>query len=187
MNRLSIDKPSARVRSSSVRSGRGQAMLWSVLSALLLMLLVSGCSPNQKTEKVAVDYPTAKSQTMANERAMAAVIAPEDIVETKQNQVSSLLGCSDGGHLWTGQIFVTLAPGADGPGYLQKIEEAWTGKDDWSVAERTTAQGQAVVDITNDAGYNHGVDYSEKRHAIRIMSFSPCFILDPPYEYDTKY
>ncbi|MHA7177260.1 hypothetical protein ACX80D_11440 [Arthrobacter sp. Sr24] len=41
---------------------------------------------------------------------------------------------------------------------MQKIGEAWSGKGDWIVAERTMAEDETVVDITNDAGYSHGVD-----------------------------
>ncbi len=158
-----------------------------LLAALLVVLATAGCSQSQQPERTAVDLQTAKTTTMANERELIAVIAPEDIVDVKQNETSSLLGCSDGGHLWTGQIYVTLAPGADGPGYMQKIMDTWAAKDGWNVSERTTDQGQEVADITNEAGYNHGLDYSGKSNAIRVMSFSPCFTMDPPYEYGTKY
>lgn len=166
---------------------RGQAVSVAFLVAFLVALLASGCSMTQPTERPDVDLQTAKSATMANEREMVALIDDEDIVDTKQNQTSALLDCSDGRHLWTGQIYVTLAAGADGPGYVQKIKMTWTGRDGWTVTQRTTAQGQEVVDINSDAGYNHALDYSEKNNAVRIMSFSPCFTMDPPYEYGNDY
>ena len=168
------------------RLGRSGVTFLALLS-LLVMLLAAGCAKTQEAEVAAVDLQTAKSTTMANERDIVAVIAPEDTVETKQNDVSNLLACSDGEYLWTGQINVFLVPGADGPGYVQKIKDAWSGKGDWNVTERTTAQGEAVVDITNHAGYSHGVDFSAKHNIIRVMSFSPCFTMDPPYEYGNEY
>lgn len=174
-------------QASGVRRPGRSGILILLLLSLLVMLLAAGCAKPQQLERPAVDLQTAKSTTMANERDMVAVIAPGDIAETKQNQVSNLLSCSDGGHSWTGQINAILVPGADGPGYVQKIKEAWTGKGGWTVAERTTAQGETVVDIANDAGYSHGVDFSQKYNAIRVMSFSPCFTMDPPYEYGTEY
>ncbi len=134
-----------------------------------------------------VDLHTATTTTMANERDMVAVIAPEDTVGTQQNKVSHLLGCNDGGHSWTGQITVTLVPGVDGDGYVQAIKEEWTGRDSWTVSQRTTAENETVIDITNAAGYSHGVDFSKKHYAVRVMSFSPCFTLDPHYEYGNEY
>ena len=151
------------------------------------MLLTSGCFPSQEAEKPAADLRTAKSTTMGNEREIIAVIAPEDIVEVKQNETSSLLGCSDGEYTWTGQIAAYLQDGVDGPAYVQKIKKTWTDKGNWDVAERTTAQGMTVVDIANAAGYSHGIDYSEKHHLVRVMSFSPCFTMDPPYQYGNEY
>lgn len=177
---------SAEQASGVRRLGRSGVVVLLLLS-LLVTFLAAGCAKTQQPERPAVDLQTAKSTTMANERDMVAVIAPENIVETKQNQVSNLLGCSGGEYSWTGQINVLLVPGTDGPGYVQKIKEAWTGKDDWNVAERSTAQGEAVVDITNDAGYSHGVDFSAEHNAVRVMSFSPCFTMDPPYEYGKEY
>ncbi|WP_129587131.1 hypothetical protein [Arthrobacter alpinus] len=158
-----------------------------ILLSLLVILLAAGCAKTQEPEMADLDLKTAKSTTMANERDMISVIEPEDIVEVDQKDESSLLRCSDGRHLWTGRIHVALVPGADGAGYVQVIKEAWTGKDGWKLTERTTAQGQEVVDILNDDGYNHGIGYSENDNAIRITSFSPCFTMDPPYEYGNKY
>ena len=168
------------------RLGRSGVTFLALLS-LLVMLLAAGCAKTQQLERPAVDLQTAKSTTMANERDIVAVIAPEDTGETKQNDASNLLACSDGEYSWTGQINVILVPGADGPGYVQKIKDAWSGKGGWNVAERTTAQGETVVDITNDAGYSHGVDFSAENKTIRVMSFSPCFTMDPPYEYGNEY
>ncbi|WP_157875116.1 hypothetical protein [Arthrobacter sp. PAMC 25486] len=70
---------------------------------------------------------------MANESGMVAAIPPGDIVDVDQKDESSLLRCSDDGHLWMGLIYVSLVPGADGPGYVQEIKEAWTGKNGWQV------------------------------------------------------
>ncbi|WP_146073251.1 hypothetical protein [Arthrobacter sp. N199823] len=168
------------------RRGRSGVTFLALLS-LLVMLLAAGCAKTQEPEVPAVDLQIAKSTTMANERDMISVIATGDIVETNQNEVSNLLACSDGEYSWTGQINVFLMPGADGLGYVQKIKDAWSGKGDWNVAERTTAQGETVVDITNDAGYSHGVDFSAGHNTIRVMSFSPCFTMDPPYEYGNEY
>lgn len=164
--------------------GRGVTAL---VSAFLLALLTSGCAPAREAEGPAMTLETAKSRTMANERDMIAIIAAEDLSDVKQNKVSNLLSCSNGEHLWTGQINAILAPGADGPAYVQAIGEAWADKDDWTVTQRTTAMGAEVIDITNPAGYNHGVDYSVKLNTVRIMSFSPCFSMDPPYEYSVEY
>jgi len=104
------------------------AVALTFLLSLLVMLFAAGCAMGPKPESPALDLHTAKSTTMANERDMIAIIPAGDIVETKQNQVSNLLGCSGGRHLWTGQINVFLAPGADGPGYVQKIKAAWMGR-----------------------------------------------------------
>lgn len=182
---MSSSPKTAAGRATAARSRRPWMSL--LLAALLVVLATAGCSQSQQPERTAVDLQTAKTTTMANERELIAVIAPEDIADVKQNETSSLLGCSDGGHLWTGQIYVTLAPGVDGPGYMQKIMDTWAAKDGWNVKERTTDQGQRVADITNEAGYNHGLDYSAKSNAIRVMSFSPCFTMDPPYQVGTKY
>ncbi len=157
------------------------------ITVVLATLLTSGCSLNRESERPVVTLQSAKSATMANERDMAAVIAPEDIVDVKQNQGSHLLQCSNGERTWTGKISIQLAPGADGPSYVQAIGHAWMDKDDWTVIRRTTALGQDVVDITNPAGYTHGVDYSSKFNQVRVMSFSPCFAMDPPYEYGLEY
>ena len=165
----------------------GPGVVILLLVSVLVLLTAAGCATTQQTERPAVDLQTAKSTTMANERDMVAVIAPEDIVGTQQNKVSNLLGCSDGGHSWTGQITVTLVPGADGDGYVRAIKDAWTGRDGWTVSQRTTAENEPVVDITNAAGYSHGLDFSKKHNAVRVMSFSPCFTLDPPYEYGNEY
>ena len=47
--------------------------------------------------------------------------------------------------------------------------------------------GDLVVDLRRDAGYHHAADYSTENNAIRIMSFSPCFTMGPPYEYGNEY
>lgn len=177
-----------KVHLAAAKHGSGKrAVILMTLTALLVMIFAAGCAKTPPTERPAVDLQTAKSTTMETERDMIGIIAPEDIVEIKQNETSSLLGCSDGEYAWTGQIVAHLQDGVDGPAYVQKIKEAWSQKGDWNVAQRTTAQGVTVVDISNAAGYSHGVDYSEKHHVVRIMSFSPCVILDPPYEYGTEY
>lgn len=120
---------------------------------------------------VSVDYRLMDKAGLVSDSNVDAVIAPVDTTQPPAPSLSAPTSAVAGSattftaknliageYTCTGQIFGTLATGADGPGYLQKIGEAWSGKGDWIVAERTMAEGETVVDITNDAGYSHGVD-----------------------------
>ncbi|WP_285727794.1 hypothetical protein [Psychromicrobium xiongbiense] len=134
-----------------------------------------------------MDLATAKRTTLAQENEIASAIPAAAVIERDQSETSGLLSCGEGNYLWYGHLYLTLAPGTDGSGYLPAIAEDWAGRPGWSTRMRTTPDGLAELVLAHGSGYNHSVVYNPQRGTLRIMSDSRSFPYPPGIEPGVSY
>lgn len=159
---------------------RSRAGMMSI--ALLLLLLVTGCSPTTGDatvdEKVTIDE--AKTIAQGMEQSLAGLVPAEQVASIGQNPTGALMSCSkEGDYLWSGQTKVMLNSGTayDGAAVTEKIAQEYNGRDSYRTETDLTTDGQPRAHVIGGNGEGYIVARSVDKTFVQILSFSPCFVL----------
>jgi hypothetical protein len=135
-----------------------------------------------------MDLSTAKESTRSQQHELISAVPSADVSSTVQSGTSgALFECESGGYYWPGNMDVVLGDGTNGAALLQQIKADWSVKDGWTVTEMTSVNGHPELEIFNQEGFRHSIEYSPDRNALNVLSSSACFQMEGQPEPGVQY
>ena len=155
---------------------KAAARLSATFSIACLAAVLAACATFSEKQGPTMDLFTAKESTRNQQDELMSAVPSDDVSSTVQSETSgALFECESGGYYWPGNMDVVLGDSTDGAALLQQIKADWSVKDGWTVTEKTSVNGHPELEIFNQEGFRHSIEYSPDRNALNVLSSSACF------------
>lgn len=153
-----------------------------------LAAILAACAPAADPGSPSMDLATAKQSTRSQQQELMAVVPAAEISTTTQTETSrALFECDANSYYWPGTMDLVLTSEADGAGLLQQIKAAWSGKEGWTVEEKTSVNGIPELVIVSREGFRHSIEFNPQRNALYTLSSSACFQMEGKPDPGTDY
>lgn len=146
-----------------------------LLTCLVALLFVQGCSGLSHASASSLTAGEAKKQTQAMERKIAGFVPEEFTAKVDQLSRGSFLSCATGGIQWTGQTLVYFKGQPPVASVLQRIEDHWNGRDGYESSRENAGDGTLSVVISGQDSAAFLVGPVKSYQYLQLLSFSPCF------------
>ncbi|MGZ0069007.1 hypothetical protein [Microbacterium arborescens] len=152
--------------------------------ALATALFVTGCGAEPqdggdivKGIEPGLTLEGAKRAAQEMERELVAMIPEENIVSVEQNETGVLLSCNDGrGYQWAGGTTVMTQGDVDIAGIVDAVVAEFSGRESFTAKVSRKHNGEPRAHISGDYGAGYLMGERTDIDAIRVLSFSRCFL-----------
>ncbi|MFZ6990767.1 hypothetical protein ACO0E1_02645 [Curtobacterium sp. RRHDQ66] len=154
-----------------------------------MMVMVGGCS--QDSEPRSVQSPeqriaAVKEATQRVELELVGLIPAEKVVSVKQEELGSLLSCSDDADQWAGHSRLRLTPGVDSTALTDSLETAAKQKG-FEVDRDAAVDGFPRLKVHTKSGISLLIGADGDGTEMRVSSFSACFSVPTDFVPDPSY
>ncbi|HEX4059287.1 MAG TPA: hypothetical protein VHX87_13345 [Galbitalea sp.] len=144
-------------------------------ASLALAATLSGCSSaaGGSTSTLA----NAKATTLSIETKMASFIPKSSvisIIQPKQSKVIFPCLHKTDESYWPSTMTISLKPGLDTSGILDKIGDYWTNKSGWQVSNSKAPDGTPTMSFISNSGYNLTAEFAQGP-VFTVTALSQCF------------